>query len=49
MVTHNLKQARTLGDEVIYMQQGHIIECNTADELFDNPQREETKAYIETE
>jgi phosphate transport system ATP-binding protein len=49
MVTHNLRQARSLGDQVIYMQQGRIIECNTADELFDNPQQQETKAYIATE
>ena len=47
MVTHNLKQAKRLGQRTIFMMNGKIIEQGNTDELFNNPQREETAHYIE--
>jgi phosphate transport system ATP-binding protein len=47
MVTHNLKQAKRIADETIFIRQGEIIEHAATNELFGNPQHEETKIYIE--
>ena len=47
MVTHNLRQARRMADETIFIKDGHIVEVAATKELFDNPQQEETKSYIE--
>ena len=47
MVTHNLKQAKRLGQRTIFMMNGEIIEQGNTPELFNNPQRKETTHYIE--
>ena len=47
MVTHNLKQAKRIADETIFMRQGEIIEHAATKDLFANPQHAETKIYIE--
>lgn len=47
MVTHNLKQAKRLGQHTIFMMNGKIIEQSNTDELFNNPQCEDTAHYIE--
>lgn len=47
MVTHNLKQAKRLGQRTIFMMNGEIIEQGDTLELFNNPQRKETAHYIE--
>jgi phosphate transport system ATP-binding protein len=46
LVTHILRQARRIADYVIFMYLGEVIECGTADEFFNNPKEEKTKAYI---
>ncbi len=47
IVTHTLRQAKRLGDYVIYMYLGEVIEAGPAKEVFNNPQHERTKAYLE--
>lgn len=47
IVTHTLRQAKRLGDYVIYMYLGEVIEAGPAHDVFTNPQHERTKAYLE--
>ena len=47
LVTHNLKQAKRISDETIFMSQGHIIEHNQTAEFFAHPQRPETQQHIQ--
>lgn len=47
MVTHSLRQARRIADNVIFMYLGEIIEQGTAAQVFDNPAKEMTKAYMQ--
>lgn len=42
IVTHNLFQARRIADDCIFMLNGQLWEQNTAEELFNNPRRQET-------
>lgn len=45
-VTHEMGFARKVADRVIFMDQGEIIEENTPDAFFDNPQSERTKLFL---
>ena len=47
IVTHNLFQAKRIADECIFMLNGEIWEQNSTEELFSNPQRQETKDYLQ--
>ena len=47
IVTHNLFQARRIADDCIFMLNGQLWEQNTTDELFNNPQKQETKDYLQ--
>ena len=47
IVTHNLFQARRIADNCIFLLNGEIWEQNTTEELFNNPQRQETKDYLQ--
>ena len=47
IVTHNLFQARRIADECIFMLNGQLWEQNTTEELFQNPQRQETRDYLQ--
>ena len=47
IVTHNLFQARRIADDCIFMLNGELWEQNTAEALFNNPQRQETKDYLQ--
>ena len=47
IVTHNLFQARRIADDCIFMLNGQLWEQNTTGELFNNPQRQETKDYLQ--
>ncbi len=46
LVTHVLRQATRLADNVVFMHDGRIIEQGKPDELFKNPQTEELKTYL---
>ncbi len=45
-VTHEMGFARQVADRVIFMDAGRIVEENTPDEFFTNPQHERTKAFL---
>ena len=47
MVTHSLRQARRIADNVIFIYLGQIIEQGPASQVFDNPREEMTKAYVQ--
>jgi tungstate transport system ATP-binding protein len=49
MATHNLGQARRLGDEVIYLHQGRVLERASADRFFAEPATPEAAAFIKGE
>jgi tungstate transport system ATP-binding protein len=49
MATHNLGQAKRLGDEVIYLHQGRVLERTPADRFFSQPASAEAAAFIKGE
>lgn len=46
VVTHEMGFAREVGDRVLFMDGGFIVEENVPNELFENPQQERTKAFL---
>ncbi len=42
-VSHDLRVVRALADEVAVMQQGRIVECGPADQIFSDPQHPYSK------
>ena len=49
VVTHILRQARRLADYVVFMYMGEIVEYGPAEELFNAPKDERTRAYLSGE
>jgi len=49
MVTHNLGQARRLGDEVVLLHQGRLVERAPADRFFKHPESPEAALFLEGE
>ena len=49
MATHNLGQARRLGDEVIYLDQGRVVERASVEAFFAKPATPEAAAFIKGE
>jgi phosphate transport system ATP-binding protein len=47
IVTHTLRQAKRLADYVAYMYLGEVVEAGPAKQVFNNPQHQRTKAYLE--
>ena len=45
-VTHEMGFARQVADRVIFMDRGQIVEMNTPDAFFKNPQHERTKEFL---
>lgn len=45
-VTHEMGFARKVADRVIFMDEGEIIEENTPDVFFDQPQNERTRLFL---
>jgi glutamine transport system ATP-binding protein len=46
VVTHEMGFAREVGDRVIFMDGGYIVEENEPKQLFESPQQERTKAFL---
>jgi phosphate transport system ATP-binding protein len=46
LVTHILRQARRIADNVIFMYHGEVVEQGSTEEIFENPKEERTKAYL---
>jgi ABC-type sulfate/molybdate transport systems ATPase subunit len=49
IATHNLSQARRLGDEIVHIHAGRIVEHAGPDDFFDNPNSEVTRKFINGE
>ena len=49
MVTHNLGQARRLGDEVLFVHQGRVAEVTPVDTFFSQPASAEASAFVKGE
>ncbi len=45
-ISHDLKVVRALADEVIVMRNGLVVEQGPADDIFDSPREEYTRALI---
>jgi len=46
VVTHEMSFARAAADEIIFMDEGKIVEHTTPKGLFENPQHERTKLFL---
>ena len=46
VVTHEMGFARTAGDRVVFMADGAIVEENTPEEFFTNPQSDRAKDFL---
>ncbi len=46
VVTHEMGFAREMGDRVLFMDGGYIVEQGHPDDVFGNPQNERTKAFL---
>ena len=46
VVTHEMGFARSVADNVIFMDEGEIVESNPPEEFFNNPKNERTKLFL---
>ncbi len=46
VVTHEMGFARTIADEVIFMDEGDIVERNKPEAFFSNPEHERTQKFL---
>jgi phosphate transport system ATP-binding protein len=46
VVTHNMGQAQRVGDRVVFMLNGELVEQGTADHMFNHAERQETRDYV---
>lgn len=47
VVTHEMGFAREVGDRVIFMDGGYVVEEGLPSELFSNPKEERTKSFLD--
>ena len=46
LVTHTLRQAKRIADNIVFMYMGKIIETGTTEEFFNNPVKQLTRDYL---
>jgi general L-amino acid transport system ATP-binding protein len=46
VVTHEMGFAKTVADQMIFMDEGRIVEQATPEEFFDNPKSDRTKLFL---
>ena len=46
VVTHEMKFAKDVSNKIVFMDEGVLAECGTPAEIFDNPQNEHLKRFI---
>mgnify|MGYP001341691852 CR=1 FL=1 len=46
-VTHEMGFAKQVADRIIFMDEGEIVEENTPEEFFNNPQNNRTKTFLD--
>jgi len=47
VVTHEMGFAREVANRVVFMDGGEIVEINTPDAFFTNPQQDRTKSFLQ--
>jgi len=47
VVTHEMRFAKEVADEVIFMDKGIVVERGTPSQLFERPQHERTKQFLQ--
>jgi polar amino acid transport system ATP-binding protein len=47
IVTHEMGFAKEIADQVLFLDEGRIIEQGPPQDLFENPQEERTRRFIE--
>ena len=46
VVTHEMEFAREVADNVMFMDDGMILECGSPEEIFSNPEYDRTKEFL---
>ena len=46
VVTHEMRFAREVADEVIFMDEGKIMERGTPEQIFTNPKEARTRKFL---
>lgn len=46
VVTHEMGFAREVGDRILFMDGGNVVEQGTPEEIFSNPQNDRTKDFL---
>ena len=46
IVTHEMAFARDVASQVIFMDDGYILEQGRQEQVFDNPEQERTKQFL---
>lgn len=46
VVTHEMGFAREVGDRILFMDGGYIVEEGSPEEIFGNPQNDRTKDFL---
>ena len=47
LITHNLQQARRLADRVLFFCKGELAEAGSAEKILDDPEKEETRRFLD--
>ncbi len=47
VITHEMGFARSVADSIVFMDYGEIVESNSPEEFFQNPQFDRTKLFLE--
>ena len=47
VVTHEMRFAREVGDYILFMDDGQIIEAGTPEQIFDHPQQKRTQDFLQ--
>ena len=46
IVTHSMQQAARISDQTVFFLNGELIEAGSTEQIFSNPQKQETEDYI---
>ncbi len=47
VVTHEMRFAREVGDYILFMDDGQIVEAGTPEQVFDHPQQKRTQDFLQ--
>ena len=46
VVTHEMNFAKEVGDKIVFMDEGKVVEVNSPENFFDNPQSQRAKDFL---